>query len=115
MVNVHLKNRPDWFVAKTPHIGKVPLIEYQGAVNYESFVLQEYLEEKFPQHPRLSADTPEGRARDKYIVELSKRVRDQISKRVRRHSTRKQYHIQTVALGCFLSLTRKIFQQFLFC
>ena len=75
MVNVHLKNRPDWFVAKTPHIGKVPLIEYQGVVNYESFVLQEYLEEKFPEHTRLSAATPEGRARDKYIVELSKRVR----------------------------------------
>ena len=72
---MHLKNRPDWFVAKTPHIGKVPLIEYQGALNFESFVLQEYLEEKFPDHPRLSAGTPEGRARDKYIVELSKRVR----------------------------------------
>ena len=74
MVNVHLKNRPDWFVAKTPHIGKVPLIEYQGAINYESFVLQEFLEEKFPEHTKLSADTPEGRARDKYMVELSKRV-----------------------------------------
>ena len=75
MINVNLKNRPDWFVAKTPHIGKVPLIEYQGAVNYESFVLQEYLEEKFPEHPRLAASTPEKRARDKYMVELSKRVR----------------------------------------
>ena len=30
MVNVHLKNRPEWFVAKSPHIGKVPIIEYQG-------------------------------------------------------------------------------------
>ena len=75
MINVHLKNRPDWFVTKTPYIGKVPMIEYQGTINYESFVLQEYLEEKFPEYPSLAGSTPEARARDKYIVELSKRVR----------------------------------------
>ena len=23
MINVNLKNRPDWFVAKSPYIGKV--------------------------------------------------------------------------------------------
>ena len=50
------------------------MIEYQGTISYESLALGEFIEEKFPDSPKLAAHTPEERARDKYMVELSKRV-----------------------------------------
>lgn len=71
---MNLKSKPDWFLAKSPHVGKVPVVEFGNSLIYESIVVGEFIEEKFPS-PALMPSTPEGRARDRYLVELSKRVR----------------------------------------
>ncbi len=52
----------------------MPVVEYAGSLVYESVVVGEYLEEKFPS-PALMPESAEGKARDRYMVEMSKRVR----------------------------------------
>lgn len=42
------KPRPDWFLKLNP-LGQVPVIEHRGIVLYESSVINEYLEEAFPE------------------------------------------------------------------
>jgi glutathione S-transferase len=52
VVEIDLKNKPDWFTAISPY-GKVPLLEHGEAKVWESAVINEYLEEVFPQQPLM--------------------------------------------------------------
>lgn len=71
VVNVNLKNKPDWFVAKNP-LGKVPVLERDGDVIYESLVCNEWLDTQFPANRILPQD-PTERAKAYMTVErLSK-------------------------------------------
>lgn len=49
------KPRPTWFLELNP-LGKVPVIAHQGRVLNESSVINEYLEDVFPQRPVFPAD-----------------------------------------------------------
>jgi glutathione S-transferase len=57
---VDLDHKPDWFLKVSPY-SKVPVIRHKGAVIYESAVINEYLEEMFPEPPLMPRD-PVGRA-----------------------------------------------------
>jgi glutathione S-transferase len=61
-VSVDLENRPGWLIAKNPPSGRVPVIEEDGWVLPESAVINEYLEERFPEPPLLPADPGERAA-----------------------------------------------------
>lgn len=53
-INIDLNNKPDWFLEISPR-GKVPLLKLEdGAVLFESSVICEYLEDRYPNplHPR---------------------------------------------------------------
>jgi glutathione S-transferase len=54
-VVVDLANRPPWVYELNP-IGKVPVLERGGWVLAESAVINEYLEEAFPEPPLLPSD-----------------------------------------------------------
>ena len=60
---IDLAAKPDWFLAKSPR-GKVPILEVDGAVLFESLAICEYLDETHPEPP-LMPTTPIGRARDR--------------------------------------------------
>ncbi len=60
--------RPAWYLAKNP-LGKVPAIEHDGRILYESSVISEYLEDAFPQKPLLPAD-PHRRALTRLLIAL---------------------------------------------
>ncbi len=45
--NIDLSNKPDWFV-KTSPLGRVPILQVEGAVLFESQVIAEYLDESTP-------------------------------------------------------------------
>ena len=49
---VDLRNKPDWFLAISPY-GKVPVLKHDDKVIYESAVINEYLEEVFPEPPLM--------------------------------------------------------------
>lgn len=71
-INIHLWNRPDWFRKKNP-LGKVPIIEYQGQLLYESLIISEYLDQVYLE-PKLQTTDPYLKAREKMFVEYSSKV-----------------------------------------
>jgi glutathione S-transferase len=59
--------RPDWFLKLNP-LGQVPVIRHRGRVLNESSVINEYLEEVFPE-PRLFPADPYQRAQSRILIE----------------------------------------------
>jgi len=74
VVNVHLKSKPDWFLARNPQ-GLVPVLEQGKKIVYESSVCDEYLEELHGNHRLFPAD-PYEKARVKILMELYSKVTD---------------------------------------
>ncbi len=62
-----LENRPAWLIAKNPPYGRVPVLADDGWVLPESAVINEYLEERFPEPPLMPAD-PGERAAARLLV-----------------------------------------------
>jgi glutathione S-transferase len=66
-VTVDLADRPDWLVARNPPDGRVPVLEEDGWVLPESAIIDEYLEERYPDPPLLP-DDPGARAATRLLV-----------------------------------------------
>jgi stringent starvation protein A len=73
-VEIDLDDRPAWIYEKNP-LGKVPILEEDAFVLHESAVIDEYLDERYPEPPLWPAD-PGERALGRLLVfrfdELSK-------------------------------------------
>ena len=50
---VDLHNKPGWFDQSVSAYGKVPAIEHEGTRIWESAIINEYLDEVFPNPPLL--------------------------------------------------------------
>ncbi len=48
-------NKPDWFASVSPY-GKVPVLSHEGHTIYESAIINEYLDERFPETPLMPTD-----------------------------------------------------------
>uniref|UniRef100_A0A8C1ZAT5 Glutathione S-transferase omega n=1 Tax=Cyprinus carpio TaxID=7962 RepID=A0A8C1ZAT5_CYPCA len=73
IVNINLKNKPDWFLEKNP-LGLVPTLETpSGQVIYESPITCEYLDEAYPEKKLLPSD-PFERAQQKMLLEHFSKV-----------------------------------------
>ncbi len=59
-VEVDLSNKPAWFETVSPY-SKVPVLKHDGEVVYESAIINEYIEERFPE-PALLPAAPALRA-----------------------------------------------------
>ncbi|XP_055333710.1 pyrimidodiazepine synthase-like [Paramacrobiotus metropolitanus] len=70
IVNVDLKEKPEWYSKISP-LGKVPLLEEaEERRTAESLIIVEYLDDKYPdKNPTLSTD-PLKRAQQKMVVEV---------------------------------------------
>ena len=66
-VTIDLARRPAWLLERNPPDGRVPVIEEDGWVLPESAVIDEYLEERYPEPALLSAD-PGERALARLLV-----------------------------------------------
>lgn len=66
-VTIDLANRPAWLLEHNPPDGRVPVLEDDGWMLPESSVVDEYLEERFPEPPLLPAD-PAERAAARFLV-----------------------------------------------
>jgi glutathione S-transferase len=81
-VEIDFKNKPARFLAVSPY-GKVPALSHDGNTIYESLIINEYLDEVFPE-PRLMPAGPIGRAKARiwahycdnyYVTDTSSLVR----------------------------------------
>ncbi|PNI81794.1 GSTO1 isoform 2 [Pan troglodytes] len=73
VININLKNKPEWFFKKNP-FGLVPVLENsQGQLIYESAITCEYLDEAYP-GKKLLPDDPYEKACQKMILELFSKV-----------------------------------------
>jgi glutathione S-transferase len=66
-VEIDLENRPAWIVEKNPPAGRVPVLEEDGWVLPESAVIDEYLDERYPEPPLFPAD-PAERAAARFVI-----------------------------------------------
>jgi pyrimidodiazepine synthase len=67
IVNINLLNKPDWMYDKSP-MGKIPAIEMDnGEVLYESLIIADYLDEKYPQR-QLHPKDPLQKAKDQLLL-----------------------------------------------
>uniref|UniRef100_A0A8D1QKE6 Glutathione S-transferase omega n=1 Tax=Sus scrofa TaxID=9823 RepID=A0A8D1QKE6_PIG len=73
VININLKNKPEWFFQKHPS-RLVPVLENsQGQLIYESAITCEYLYEAYP-GKKLLPDDPYEKACQKMVFELSSKV-----------------------------------------
>jgi glutathione S-transferase len=65
-VNLHnFEQHEPWFVAINPE-GQVPVLDHDGFIVTHTTVINEYLEDAFPEAPPLRPNTPQGNARMRY-------------------------------------------------
>lgn len=60
LIEIDIFNRPAWFAAISPY-GKVPVLRHADATVHESSIINQYLDEAFPE-PALMPETPALRA-----------------------------------------------------
>ncbi|XP_004468291.2 glutathione S-transferase omega-1 [Dasypus novemcinctus] len=73
VININLKNKPEWFFTKNP-FGLVPVLENsKGQLIYESAITCEYLDEAYP-GKKLLPDDPYEKACQKMVFELFSKV-----------------------------------------
>lgn len=70
-VDIDLDNKPEWFTAISPR-GKVPLLQVDGEVLFESAAIVEYLDETYG--PRLHPEDALVRARHRGWVEFGSAI-----------------------------------------
>ncbi|XP_051815921.1 glutathione S-transferase omega-1-like [Acanthochromis polyacanthus] len=72
-VNINLKEKPDWFLAKNP-LGLVPVLETSaGEIIYESPITCDYLDEVYA-GKKLLPSSPYGKAQQKMMLEHYSKV-----------------------------------------
>jgi len=65
---IDLKNKPDWFLRISPY-SKVPVLRHGETCIYESAIINEYLDEVFPEPPLMPGD-PADRARARIWIDF---------------------------------------------
>ncbi|XP_068423889.1 glutathione S-transferase omega-1-like [Clinocottus analis] len=68
IININLKDKPEWFLEKNP-LGLVPTMEtLAGELIYESPIVCDYLDEVYPEK-KLLPSSPFGKAQQKMMLE----------------------------------------------
>lgn len=68
LIEIDLGNKPDWFLEISPY-GKVPALKVGHATLYESAIINEYLDETYPEKRLLSGD-PLERASQRILIDF---------------------------------------------
>ncbi|KAK9499519.1 hypothetical protein O3M35_002542 [Rhynocoris fuscipes] len=72
IVYINLKSKPEWYLEKIPS-GKVPAIHVDGENLYESLIVADYLDERYPQNPLYPKD-PLRKAKDRIVIDTFSKV-----------------------------------------
>ena len=74
VVNINLQSKPEWYFALNP-LGRVPSIEVDGQLIFESLIIADYLDEVYQEPYLLNSTDPMQKAKDRLMVELFNKVR----------------------------------------
>ncbi len=69
LIEIDLRNMPDWFREISPY-GKVPVLRHGEDLVWESAIINEYLEETYPE-PSLFPNTPGLRAYARFWIDFA--------------------------------------------
>ena len=67
-VNIHLRSKPEWFAKDINPLGKVPTLQIDDKIVYDSQICNEYIDEVYPGDESASRD-PYQRAKDGMLLE----------------------------------------------
>ncbi|XP_056022548.1 glutathione S-transferase omega-1 isoform X2 [Ostrea edulis] len=67
-VNINLTKKPEWFMEEINPLGKVPALQKDDKIIYESGVCSDYLDQVYPGN-KLTPDDPYQQAKDRILVE----------------------------------------------
>lgn len=68
IIEIDLQNKPDWFESVSPY-SKVPVLQDNGVLVYESAVINEYIDEVYPD-PALMPESPSLRAKARIWIDF---------------------------------------------
>ncbi len=66
------EEKPDWFLSRAP-LGMVPVLEKDDVILWDSNIINEYLDEVYPE-PHLSSRDPLEKAKEKLTMTLIQKV-----------------------------------------
>jgi glutathione S-transferase len=69
VVNINLTQKPEWYLEKKNPLGKVPTVEHDGKIVYESLVCVDYLNDTFSTGRPYVAKDPYEHARQRMLTE----------------------------------------------
>lgn len=69
VVNVNLVLKPEWYFVRNP-LGKVPCLELDGKIVFESLVTADYLDEVYPNTYPVNSTDPYRKAQDRMLIEM---------------------------------------------
>jgi glutathione S-transferase len=69
VTEIDLRNKPAWFPQVSPY-GKVPVLKHGATLVWESSIINEYVEETFPERP-LMPKAPTERARARFWIDFA--------------------------------------------
>jgi len=69
IINIDLKKKPEWYLADKNPLGKVPTVQLNDKIVYESLVCAEYVDQLYPDKPRLLPADPYEAAKQKMLLE----------------------------------------------
>ncbi|XP_055335831.1 glutathione S-transferase omega-1-like [Paramacrobiotus metropolitanus] len=72
IVNINLTEKPEWYMAHHNPLGKVPTLHEPGKPKpvFESLIVAEYVDEHFPNEPKLLPKDEYEKARQKVAIEV---------------------------------------------
>jgi len=68
VININLQDKPEWYLVTNP-LGKVPAVEHNGKIVYESLVVADYVDDVFKSGQKILPEDPYERAKQRMLVE----------------------------------------------
>jgi glutathione S-transferase len=112
LVEIDLKNKPSWFDSRVSGYGKVPALEHGDTRIWESAVINEYLEEVFPDPALLPAEPSQRAVARIWIDYANTRFAPAFGKLLRAQTNSEQTAVRTELLESLAHFEREGFARF---
>lgn len=73
VININLQSKPEWYLERNP-LGKVPCLEFDGKLVFESLITADYLDEAYPKPCLLNSEDPFQKSQDRIMIELFNKI-----------------------------------------